>query len=223
MRVLSLFISLFLISSVVQAQNEISINASAQVLVPADKIAFQINLNAEGDTPQEAYNLHKKREKILVQQLKKHDIKEENLSFEPIAINKTYNGSYQNEKNTRIQTRQRVTLTLKNFDTYEEIQITLIEHNFDEFNGNFLSSESKQGEEEALKNALKLAREKADIIAEETGLTISGIKNINFSYNSRPPSPMMEMTAVKSSDSLMEFSQSVSVSANVSVTYKFEE
>ena len=223
MRALTLFLSLFIFTATAQAQNEISINAGAEVMVPADKIAFQINLNAEGDTPQEAYNLHKEREKVLVRQLKKYDIKDEDLNFEPISINKTYNNSYGNKEEKRIKTRQNVILTLDNFDIYEQIQITLIENNFDQFSGNFMSSESKQGEDKALKKALKLAREKAEIIAQETGLTISGIKNINYSYSSRPPRPTMEMTASKAADgNLLEFDQSVSVSANVSVTYKFE-
>ncbi|WP_440999393.1 SIMPL domain-containing protein [Fodinibius sp. SL11] len=223
MRALTLFLSLFIFTATAQAQNEISINAGAEVMVPADKIAFQINLNAEGDTPQEAYDLHKEREKVLIRQLKKYDIKDEDLNFEPISINKTYNNSYGNKEEKRIKTRQNVILTLDNFDIYEQIQITLIENNFDQFSGNFMSSESKQGEDKALKKALKLAREKAEIIAQETGLTISGIKNINYSYSSRPPRPMMEMTASKAADgNLLEFDQSVSVSANVSVTYKFE-
>ncbi|WP_445666202.1 SIMPL domain-containing protein [Fodinibius sp. AD559] len=223
MRALSLFLALFIFATTGQAQNEISINAAAQVLIPANKIAFQINLNAEGDNPQEAYELHKEREKVLVQQLKKHDIKEENINFEPISINKSYNGSYRNEKNKRIQTRQKVIVTLDNFDIYEQIQITLIENNFDEFSGNFTSSESEKGENEALKKALKTAREKAEIIATETGVSITGIKNISHSYSSRPPRPMMEMASAKSSDSLLEFDQSVSVSANVSVIYKFKK
>lgn len=223
MRILSLFLALFIFTSAGQAQNEISINAAAQVLVPADKIAFQINLNAEGDNPQKVYNLHKEREKVLVQQLKKHDIKEENINFEPISINKSYNGSYRNEENKRIQSRQKVIVTLYNFDIYEEIQITLIEHNFDEFSGNFTSSESEKGKNKALKNALKTAREKAQIIAAETGVSITGIKNISHSYSSRPPRPMMDMVSAKSSDGLLEFNQSVSVSANVSVSYEFEK
>lgn len=224
MRVLSLFLTLFIFTAAGQAQNEISINAAAQVLVPADNIAFQINLNAEGDTPQEAYDLHKEREKVLVRQLKKHDIKDEDLKFEPVSINKRYNGSYRNKEEKRIQTRQIVIVTLDNFDIYEQIQITLIENNFDEFSGNFTSSESEKGENEALKEALKIARDKAEIIASETGVTISGIKNISHSYSSRPPRPMMEMTASKASDgNLLEFDQTVSVSANVSVTYEFQQ
>lgn len=223
MRVLTLCFILFVFTATGNAQNEISINAAAQVQVPADKISFQIYLNAEGDTPQEAYELHKKREKVLVQQLKKHNIEDEDLRFEPIAINKTYNGSYQNREEKKIETRQSVILTLDDFDIYEKIQITLIENNFDEFSGSFLSSESEEGEDDALKKALKIARKKAEIIARQTGLNISGIQNINHSYSSRPPRPMMEMASAKTSDNLLEFDQSLSVSANVSVVYSFEE
>jgi uncharacterized protein YggE len=224
MRALTLFLALFIFTTNGQAQNEISINAAAQVLVPADKIAFQINLNAEGDTPQEAYDLHKEREKVLVRQLKKHAIKDEDLNFEPISINKRYNDSYRNKEEKRIYTRQNVIVTLDDFDIYEQIQITLIENNFDEFSGNFTSSESEEGKNEALKEALKTAREKAEIIASETGVSISGIKNISHSYSSRPPRPMMEMTASRAADSgLLEFDQTVSVTANVSVTYKFKK
>ena len=136
MRALTLFLALFIFTTNGQAQNEISINAAAQVLVPADKIAFQINLNAEGDTPQEAYDLHKEREKVLVRQLKKHAIKDGDLNFEPISINKRYNDSYRNKEEKRIYTRQNVIVTLDDFDIYEQIQITLIENNFDEFSGN---------------------------------------------------------------------------------------
>ena len=224
MRALTLFITLFIFTATGQAQNEISINAAAQVLVPADKIAFQINLNAEGDTPQEAYDLHKEREKVLVRQLKKHDIKDEDLNFEPISINKRYNDSYRNKDKKRIYTRQNVIVTLDNFDIYEQIQITLIENNFDEFSGNFTSSESEKGKDEALKEALQIARGKAEIIASETGVSITGIKNISHSYSSRPPRPMMEMTASRAADnSLLEFDQTVSVTANVAVTYKFKK
>ncbi len=224
MRALTLFITLFIFTATGQAQNEISINAAAQVLVPADKIAFQINLNAEGDTPQEAYDLHKEREKVLVRQLKKHDIKDEDLNFEPISINKRYNDSYRNKDKKRIYTRQNVIVTLDNFDIYEQIQITLIENNFDEFSGNFTSSKSEKGKDEALKEALQVAREKAEIIASETGVSITGIKNISHSYSSRPPRPMMEMTASRATDnSLLEFDQTVSVTANVAVTYKFKK
>ncbi|NGP88158.1 SIMPL domain-containing protein [Fodinibius halophilus] len=227
MRVLAILLSLLVFTGAVQAQDQdhISINASAQVLLPADMISFRINVNAEADTPQEAYKLHKKRENVLVELLKKHNIKDEEINFEPISINSRHDRSYQNEEKKRIETQQAVILSLESFDIYEEIQVTLIENNFDEFSGNFSSSEKKKGEDKALEKALKIARQKADMIAEETGLTITGIKNINYSYNQRPPRPvnMMERSSMPSTGSLLQFDQTVSVSASVSITYNFEK
>lgn len=225
MRYLIILLSFIFVTQSAEAQNNeqtISINGSAEVLVPADQISFQINLNAEADTPKEAYDLHKKREQVLVQALEKHNISEKDINFEPISINKTYDNQYSRDKKEHIKTNQRVMLSLDDFEIYEEIQITLIENGFDQFSGQFMSSKSDAGEDEALRKALKLTREKADIIAEETGLTITGIANINYSFSQRPPQPMMEMRA-KASDSLMEFDQTVGVSANVSVTYNFEQ
>lgn len=224
MRVLTFVLTLFVFAGTVQAQNEIAIDATADVVVPADEILFQITLNAEASTPQEAHKLHQEREKVLVEQLKKHDISEENIHFEPISIKKTYSNDYPKGERQRAQTRQNITLSLDDFGAYEQIQITLIENGFDEFSGEFSSTETVKAEDKALKKALEIAREKADIIASETGLTISGIKNINYSYNQRPPQPMqMEMRAKSADSSLLQFDQTVSVSASVSVTYNFEE
>jgi uncharacterized protein YggE len=223
MRIISIILTLFVISVTVKAQDVINIHASAEVLVPADKIAFQINLNAESDTPQAAYKLHKKRENVLVQLLKEHGLAEKNINFDPISISRVTDNRYNESSKKFVQTRQRVALTLAEFSLYEDIQLTLIENDFDEFSGNFISSELEKGENEALKKALKIAHDKASIIATETGLTISGIKNIDYSYNQSGPQPMMEMAARTSSANLMEFDQTVNVSATVTVMYKFEK
>lgn len=223
MRYLILILSLFIATGTAEAQNVININATAKVLVPADKIAFNININAEGDTPQQAYDLHKKREQVLVELLKKHKIKEKNINFEPISVSRVTEGRYNDKPQKFVRTRQTVTLTLNDFELYEKIQLTLIENDFDEFDGNFRSSETERGENAALKKALQIAREKADIIAGETGLAIAGIKDISYSYNQNGPRPVMEMAMQKSSDSLMEFDQTVSIAASVSITYDVKE
>lgn len=224
MRTLSLFLVLFLFTGATQAQeNTISINSSASVEIPADRIAFHINLNAEAATPREAFDLHKEREEVLLELLKKHQIEEENINFEPIAISRT--NVHREDQESRIRTRQSVILKLSDFDRYEEIQVALIESGYDEFNGNFVSSEAESGKDEALKEALKTAREKAELIAKESNLQLDGIQSIDFSYNQSPPRPLMEMAAFqqdRSESSLIsEYGQSVSVSADVSVKYSF--
>lgn len=223
MRYFIILVSFICLATVTQAQNIISINASAEVMIPADEISFRITLNAVAETPQKAYELHQERENILVNLLKEYNIEEENIDFEPVSISKVHSNQYRGQEDQQVQTRQTVILSLDDFDKYEEIQITLIKNNFDNFSGSFRSSESQKGEEQALKKALKVARQKADIIAQETGLTILEIKEINYSYNQRSPRPVMEMRASSDSGSLMEFDQTVSVSASVSVSYTFKE
>jgi len=221
MKTLTLFISLLAFIGTANAQT-ISVNATAEVQVPADKIAFQINLNARAETPQKAYDLHKQREKVLVNLLKKYNIKEKDINFEPISISRSHNNEYSKTGKEFVQTSQSVTLTLTDFEAYEKIQIVLINNDFDNFSGHFMSSKQKEGEDEALKKALKIARQKADIIAKQTNLEIEGINDINFSYNQRPVRYSMEATAFKSSDSLLQqFEQSVAVNASVSVKYNF--
>lgn len=224
MRTLTLCLAFFLFAGSTQAQEDvISINSSASIEIPADRIAFNINLNAEADTPRKAYDLHQEREEVLLELLNKHKIEEENIDLEPISISRT--NTQREDQEPRIRTRQRVLLTLSDFDLYEEIQIALIDSGYDEFNGNFISSESESGKDEALKQALRTARDKAELIAEESGLQLSSIKSIDFSYNQSPPRPMMEIAAYQRDQSksslVSEYAQTVSVSADVSVQYSF--
>jgi len=204
--------------------NTISVNASASVEIPADRIAFNINLNAEADTPQKAYDQHQKREEVLLELLNKHQIEEEHINVQPIAIAR--HNTRNEDQETRIRTRQQIRLTLSDFEQYEEIQIALIESGYDEFNGQFMSSESDSGQDDALRKAIKTAREKAELIAQESDVQITSIKSINFSYNDDPPRPVQSVAAYRSqSDSslITEYGQTISVSARVSVHYYFTQ
>lgn len=223
MRALTLLLTSFLAFGTVQAQdNTISINSSATVEIPADQLVFNININAEAENPQEAYKQHQQREQILLNLLKKHQIDEENINFQPISISNI--NTHRNDQEPRIRTRQQVSLTLSDFDRYEEIQIALIEEEYDDFSGQFISSESDNGKNEALKDALNSARQKAELIAEQSGLTLTGIHSVDFSYNQSPPRPMMMEMAARDDTSgslISEYAQTVSVSASVSVRYNF--
>lgn len=222
MKKLILFVSFIFCAGSMQAQ-EISIHSSAKVNVPADKVVFNIQLNAESETPQKAYKLHHKREKVLVDQLKKHDIKEKDIHFEPISIHRIYPNRNSKADQKRVKTNQKVSVTFDDFDLYEQIQLTLIQHNFDEFDGNFTSTKSKKAKDQALQKALKQSREKAGIIAKQSDLIITGIKTINYSHNQGSPRPVQMQMRAKSSDSLFQFDQTLSISANISVTYEAQK
>ncbi|MDR8390532.1 SIMPL domain-containing protein [Aliifodinibius sp. S!AR15-10] len=229
MRYLLTLFSFFLIATISNAQQQqehvVSITTSGEVELPADIIQFNINLNAEQDTPQKAYDLHKKREKVLVKLLDKYDVAEENIRFQPISINKGYTDEFRagqgRERIPVYRTNQQVSLTLKNFDVYEKIQVTLIENGFDQFNGNFLSSDQTKGEDDALRQAIKEAKNKADIIAKEADLKLGGIKSINYQESQMYPRQQMETMAMRSADSqsLMKYDQTVILKASVTMEF----
>lgn len=220
---LTLLITLFGCAS--HAQNltnngkTISINMTSNELVEADLIVFNININAEGNSPQEAYRIHKQREEVLAGLLSKFDIEEKEIQFQPIRINKMYR-----DKNKTSQTSQSVTVTFSDFNIYETIQVTLIENGFDSFNGKFTSSMLEEGKERALTKAIDAAKEKAQTIADASGVKLGTITQINYSdYQiGTPRFADMETKMMSGAPDMMDFSQMVSVSANISIVYSID-
>jgi hypothetical protein len=208
------------------SERTISINMSATELIPADLIIFSININAEEKTPEAAFDTHKKREAILASLLKEFDIKEESINFEPIRINKRTNYNNRQEEVT-VNTNQQVSVSFSDFEIYEKIQVSLIENGFDSFNGSFSSSELEEGKDKALISAIQKAKERAAFIAEQSGVKLGEITTINYSEHQVNYSPMFmeaDMGRFKSeAPSMMDFAQTVSVTANISLVFQIED
>ncbi len=220
------FLTLLLLLATMPAlaqNNAISINAQGAVQLKADIIQFQINLNARGGSPQAAYDLHKQREKTLVRLLERYNIEEKDIRFEPVSIAR--HSQYDREAGREadyFQTQQSVSLTLKDFSVYEQMQVRLIAEGFDNFNGNFTSTEMEEGKNEALRKAIRNARAKAELIAEEAGLILSSIKNISWSDHNVQPYYNRAAEMSQSADaSLLQYEQQVTVTTTVSVEFSF--
>ncbi|MBO6620561.1 MAG: SIMPL domain-containing protein [Balneola sp.] len=195
---------------------------SATELIPADLIIFSININAEEKTPQAAFDTHKKREAVLASLLNEFDIKEENINFEPIRINKRTNYNNRQEEVT-VSTSQQVSVSFSDFEIYEKIQVSLIENGFDSFNGSFSSSKLEEGKEKALVSAIQKAKERATFIADQSSVKLGEITTINYSEHqvNYPPMAMeADMRRFKSeAPSMMDFAQTVSVTSNISIVF----
>ncbi|WP_290961573.1 SIMPL domain-containing protein [Gracilimonas sp.] len=212
------------------AQNQtnertITINMSASELLPADLIIFNVNINAEAETPQEAYNLHKERESLLAKLLKQNNITEENIDYQPIRMSRV-SSNYRNNNDSRVtRTNQSISLTFNDFGMYEEIQVALIENGFDSFNGQFSSTKISQGKEQALVSAIESAKQKAQLIAKTSGFSLGPVQTINYSDHQigfPAKSNVMSMEAMRSDASMMDFSQTVSVTANINISFSIE-
>lgn len=215
---------LFAFQSADPDPSTLNISASATVEVPADIIYFNINLNAESDSPQAAYDLHKEREQVLVELMKEYNIEEEDLTFQPISINKTNVNSRINQREVRYQTRQQVSIRFEDFDIYETIQIGLIENDFDNFNGRFSSTKAEEGKDEAIRKAIQSAKEKADVIAEESGVALGKINQLSYSHRQVQPyaADVMSARVESSQPGLLEYAQTVTIEATISMEFLIE-
>ncbi|MDZ7805703.1 MAG: SIMPL domain-containing protein [Gracilimonas sp.] len=207
------------------SERTITINMSASELLPADLIIFNVTINAEAETPQEAYELHKEKESVLAGLLKELNITEENIDFEPIRMNRRQvNGNrYNNQEPQYVtSTNQSVSITFNDFDIYERIQLTLIENNFDTFNGQFSSTKIAGGKEKALISAIKASKERAELIAETSGIEVGDIYTINYSdHQVSVPRKVnsMEMMSMSADATMMDFAQTVEVRSNINISY----
>jgi uncharacterized protein YggE len=224
MRTFIICLSLFLLPIISSAQDKglLTISSEGTVEIPADIIRFTINLNAEADSPQDAYNLHKERENVLVQLLDKYEISEEDIHFEPISISKSGRVNRLSNNEPSYKTRQLVSLTLTDFDIYEEMQVTLIEENFDNFSGSFMSTDAESGKDKALRKAIQAAKEKAQIIAKEAGIKLGSITGINYSHGQHRPVYAQSRDLSFSEGSggqLMKYDQIITITANISINF----
>ncbi len=198
----------------------ITISMSASEILPADLIIFTINVNAEAGSPQQAFQMHQQKEGILAGLLKEFDIEVEHIRFQPVQINRGMNS----QREQVVRTSQQVSVSFSDFDLYERIQLKLIENGFNSFNGSFSSSEMEIGKEKALMAAIRAAKDKAGLIAETSGVTLGEIRTINYSdFKVIREVRTQSMAFNASGSSLMDFDQTVEVTANIEISFSISD
>lgn len=199
----------------------LSITATGEVELPADQIRFNINVNAEADSPQAAYELHQQREDALVKLLETYEIEQEDIHYEPVSISKVRDYDRQGQETPVYRTQQTVVVNLRDFEVYEKIQVGLIEHNFDNFSGSFSSTEYQAGKDQALRNAIEQAQSQAQLMAETAGIKVGPILQMSYSHDRHQPvaRDTFAMKAESQSGSLLQYEQTVTVTATVSMRF----
>ncbi len=226
MNILFICLSLLFITGVNDPVNRtLNVTSTAQVELPADLIQFNITINAEADTPQEAYEQHQQLEQTLVSLLEQYNIDEEDIQFEPVSISKYSDRdlSADDGLKTYYRTRQTVSVTFSNFDIYEEIQVSLIENGFDEFSGQFLTTEKEEGMNKALRKAIQKAKATAQLMAEEAGIVLGPVIHMSYSEQTVRPYVSADLAAsAMSKEGLLQYNQTVAVAATVSMEFYIE-
>lgn len=201
----------------------ITVDATGEVLVPTDRIHFQVNITQFKQDAREAFQLHKEQERYLTELLLEEGIEDINITANPISINHVRR--YGNTEQSGYETQQQVMIVLADVDQFETMQIKLIEHGFTNFSGSFSAENLDDASDEALQKAVEEARRKAELLAEAAGKEIADVVTINY-HTSRPyasRSGNIEMAAYDAgSGSLLQFERTIPVRESVSMQFRID-
>lgn len=213
-----LFFTLFLsvtYSTECYSQATITVDATGEILIPADIVDFQINIRVSGRTPAEVFEKHKEQERFLAGLIREHGLEGDELNFQPMNI-----GNRQTRDATEYVSNQNVNLRLDDFSLYEEIQVLLIENGFENFSGRFSSTDIESGENEALDLAISDAIQKAGRIADNIGKTLGSIKSIDHTASRVVRGYESELSVMRAdTGSMMEFEQTIPVTSSVRIVF----
>lgn len=208
-----------------QIPGTISVDATGEVSVPADLIHFNVQIVQFRESAREAFEAHKELESFLTNLLIEEDIDDENIRANPISINPRREAPMVQGREGRrgFETRQQVTIELDDISRFEEMQMILIENDFDNFSGSFGSSQIEEARDEALAKAVDEARRKADILAVAAGTEIGSMVSIEYGSSSNRPMPSyrMEMAYDSSGGSLLQFERTIPVQEQVHMVFMF--
>jgi len=218
-----IFLLLFVGNTFAQKNEGIkfTVNATGSFDVIADIINISMNIGVENTDPQKAFDEHKTREQKIIKLIKKYGILDEDISYSLFKISK-----YQDyrDKSVSFKTNQTIQFVLKDFDKYVPLQIDLLKNGFYEFSSSFSTSKNKEGHEKSVKNALRNAREEAELYANNLNLKIGKI--VSVSSNNPviyPRNDLMLKASMDPEASLINISQHITITTNVNVVYSFIE
>ena len=179
-----LFIALIMMFTAASAMAETKINVSGtgEVRVSADTAVISLGINARDKDVLKAQQKANETIAAIRAALIAEGVKEEDINTEYLNIYVSYD--YQNGEEELTAYNASSTLAIKVTDM--ESTGSLIDAAFaagaNTLNGiSFFASDTKEAETEALKIAVEDAKAKAEVLAQASGLKITGIENISES------------------------------------------
>lgn len=227
---LLLFLPFLAFSQSVYTDNRIIVLGEASINIPADRVIFNIELKFTDSTDIKiAYAKHKSAESSLVNFLKESGVSDKNITYTLISVGKQM--IYDNEErkaHAEFGTQQNVSVTLEDVKKYAEFMMKFISAGFTEVSTSFTSSKEKDFQDALIRNAIEVARKKAEVMAKTSNREIKKIVRISdteethsvFLYND-----FMNMNAVSASVSesnITEIPQTISKTYSVKVVFSLK-
>lgn len=227
---LAALIFIFAAATAVFADSQITVNGTGEIRISADTAVISLGVNARDKDVLKAQQKANESIASIRAVLIENGVKETNINTEYINIYAVYD--YQNGEEMLAAYNASSTLSIKVMDM-ESIG-SLIDAAFEAgantLNGiSFSASDTDEAETEAMKKAVEDANKKAEVLAQASGLKITGIVTINeggvYNYeNSAGNLNAMRLETAESKDDAgtVVHAAKLIVSANVSITFSAE-
>lgn len=234
-KLIAIFVALVMVlfSVAALAETKITVNGTGEVRVSADTAIISLGVNARDKDVLKAQQRVNETIAAIRTALIEQGVKEENINTDFINIYPLYD--YSNDQEQLAAYNASSTLAIKVTDM--ESVGTLIDVCFaagaNTLNGiSFSASDTEEAKTEAMKKAVTDAKKKAEILAEASGLKITGIEIISeggvYSYQNNVgnvysrTTGMEEPAEVEEDSGTVVQSAKLIVSASVSITFEAE-
>ena len=234
-KLIALFVALVMVlfSVAALAETKITVNGTGEVRVSADTAIISLGVNARDKDVLKAQQRVNETIAAIRTALIEQGVKEENINTDFINIYPLYD--YSNDQEQLAAYNASSTLAIKVTDM--ESVGTLIDVCFaagaNTLNGiSFSASETEEAKTEVMKKAVTDAKQKAEILAEASGLKITGIEIISeggvYSYQNNVGNVYSRTTGMEEPAEVEEDlgtvvqSAKLIVSASVSITFEAE-
>ncbi|MEG1645885.1 MAG: SIMPL domain-containing protein [Clostridia bacterium] len=162
----------------------INVTATASDMFAPDTMVINCNLTLKGESYEGLTNEYANEHKLFVSELKnltKRTLKQRNYS---VSVNKEYENNHYVDKGLVLRSDLEIILPI-NYNLLNDIISLIGEHNAISVSVSYQLAKSEQFSKQLIAKAIKTARQKADIIAEASGLVISDIANITYQQGER--------------------------------------
>ena len=229
-----LFISIIalvmlLTAAAAQADSKIAVSGTGEIRVSADTAVISLGVNARDKDVLKAQQKVNESIASIRAALIGQGVSEENINTEFINIYVTYD--YQNDQEEVESYNASSTLAIKvtEMDKVGALIDAAFSAGANTLNGiSFSASDTSEAKAEALREAVADAKKKADILAEASGLKITGIEALSedgvYSYENNVGNVYAKMAAgeaAANSGTVVQAAKLI-VSASVSITYSAE-
>jgi len=234
-KLIAIFVALvmLLFSVAALAETKITVNGTGEVRVSADTAIISLGVNARDKDVLKAQQRVNETIAAIRTALIEQGVKEENINTDFINIYPLYDYSNDQEQLAAYNASSTLAIKVTDMESVGSLIDVCFAAGANTLNGiSFSASDTEEAKTEAMKKAVTDAKKKAEILAEASGLKITGIEIISeggvYSYQNNVgnvysrTTGMEEPAEVEEDSGTVVQSAKLIVSASVSITFEAE-